>query len=233
MTKRAAAASPPGIAEWDHKTTRERLPEYVTALTLGGPPGADDPDVAAHLELCAACRGELEELLALTRAAYAGEIEPAAAYPAPDLSFLPPPVPTPPPAGAGHGRACLIDEAGRLVVQFSQALLDLLRPPALAGAARGRLLYRYTQSPGSVADLDLTIEVFAEEADPVLGRISVCVEAPDRDPLDQAGALVTLHAGDLAHSGETDETGSIDFAAVPLAALATLRVTVRRGEPGA
>lgn len=229
MTEHATATGTHGNGEWPHETFRERLPEYATTLVLGGPGERSAPDIAAHVAGCATCRDELEELLALTHAAYAGEIAPATTYPVPDLSFLPRSTPMFVPEVSPPRREWWIDEARRLVVQFSQALLDLLRPPTLAGATRGRLLYHYTQAPGTVADLDLTIEVFLEGSDPALARVSVCVEASGRDPLDQAGAVVTLHAVGLSRSGVTDETGGVDFATVPLAALPDLRVTVQLG----
>ena len=212
-------------------TFRERLPEFATTLVLGGLGERSDPDIAAHLAGCAACRAELDALLALTDAAYAGEVMPATTYPEPDLSFLRQPAPMPAPDPVRPGREWWIDEAGQIVVQFSRMLLDLLRPPALVGAARGRLLYRYAQAAGTFAELDLAIEIFAEESDPAHVRVSVCAEAPGRDPLDQAGARVILRASGLSRAGVTDETGNVDFAGVPLGALADLRVVVRLDSP--
>jgi hypothetical protein len=109
------------------------------------------------------------------------------------------------------------------VIVCSQALLDLLRPQS--SALRGRLFYRYERSLDTLADLAITVEVFAEDRD--RDRVRVGVEVPGPDPLDQGGNVVQLRAGTATLSGATDETGQIDFAPVPLTALPCLRVTVQ------
>ena len=207
-----------------HEAIQERLPEYAAIAALGREPAADLPDVAAHLARCAPCRARLAELLAMTATAYAGEVAPARRYPAPDLGFLPP-------AERARERPWWVDEAQRVVIDFSQALLDSLRPSLLVGATRGQLLYRYEQAPGSLPDLELAIEVFEDDGDQQSGWVRVSVEVPSRDPLDQPPTMVSLQARDLIRVGTTDETGLVDFAAVPLAVLPTLRVTVDRRPP--
>lgn len=225
MKKRDTTAGIPEETERAHRPIRERLPDYATAIALGDSARAAYPEIAAHLAGCAACRAALDELLELTVPAYTGAVETAPAYPRADLSFLRPPA-VAPAAARERTRPWLIDEAGRLVVIFSQALLDALRQPTLAGATRGRLLYHYVQEQGAPADVEVTIEIFAEDAAREAGRVRVCVELPGRDPLDQAGSLVVLRAGDFARHGETDETSQIDFAPVPLALLPDLRVEI-------
>ncbi len=208
-----------------HEAIREWLPEYATIAALGREPATEFPDVAAHLAQCADCREQLAELLELTAAAYAGEVASAPRYPKPDLGFLHP-------FERVRERSWWIDEAQRVVIDFSHALLDSLRPSSLAGATRGRLLYHYEQAPGSLADLELAIDIFADDGDQQSGWVRVSVEVPSRDPLDQPPAAVGLHARDLIRTGTTDETGTVDFAAVPLAVLPTLRVTVDRRASG-
>ena len=230
MTNRAINDDRRGSAEHAHQAIRDMLPDYATAAALGNPPETTYPDVAVHLRHCDACRSMLDELLELTVAAYAGEVAAAPTYPQIDLSFLRPATP-PPRARAGPWR---IDEAGRLVVEFSEALLAALKQPSFVGATRGQLLYRYAQEPGSVEDLDLTIEVFADAAARGMARVCVGVDLPSRDPLDQAGSEVVLRAGDASWREATDESGCADFAGVPLAAIPMLRVEVapRRPEGG-
>jgi hypothetical protein len=211
----------PVVGGRSHEAIHERLPEYVTIAALGREPATELPDVAAHLAHCADCRERLAELLAMTAAAYAGEVAPAPHYPELDLGFLHP-------VERVREQAWWIDEARRVVIDFSQALLDLPRPSALAGTTRGQLLYRYEQAPGSLMDLELVIEVFADDGDQQSGWVRVSVEVPSCDPLDQPPTAVGLHAKDLGRTGTTDETGIVDFAAVPLAVLPTLRVTVDR-----
>ena len=207
-----------------HEAIRERLPEYATIAALGREPATAFPDVAAHLALCADCREHLDELLALTVSAYAGEVVPAPRSTEPDLGFLHP-------VECVHEQSWWIDEAQRVVIDFSQALLDSLRPSLLVGATRGQLLYRYEQAPGSLPDLELAIEVFEDDGDQQSGWVRVSVEVPSCDPLDQPPTAVGLHARDLIRTGTTDETGTVDFTAIPLVVLPTLRVTVDRRAP--
>jgi hypothetical protein len=195
---------------------RQRLPEYATAAALGQAADSIYPTIAAHLAGCAACRAELAELLDLTIGAYNGQVAPAPSYPQPDLSFLPP---------APTTRPWTVDRRGRLIILFSEPLLRA-PAPSYTGAARGRLLYRYIQDPGSVEDLEVTIEVFAEERARGQGRVQIMVDVPSRGALDQTGSRVTLRAGDDAWEGETDESGYVDFAPIPLDVVPTLRVEI-------
>ncbi len=203
-----------------HEQVRERLPEYAALLALGG--AVSQPrDLAAHVRGCASCREELEDLLALTDAAYVGRIPAAPAYPRPDLACLglraaAPPAPEQP---------GVFDRLGRLVVSFSESLLASLRAPSLAGAMRGSLLCRYTQG-GGPRNIDVTIEVFTEDSARERGCIQVMVDVPDSDPFDQSGSRVTLQADGRLWDAATDETGCASFAGVPLRALPRLRVEV-------
>ena len=202
---------------------RKLLAEYATVAALGRAPEMIYPRVAAHLATCAACRADMEELLALTEASFAGQVAAAPGYPPVDLSFLSMPAPTAP------QRPWFTDALGRLTVLFSEPLLKLLRPPALAGATRTaqeQLLYRYVQEPGSLQDLDVTIEAYIVDPARGLGRVRVGVDVPSRGPLDQAGSQVVLRAGDAIWQDETDELGSVDFAPFPLESLPRLRVEI-------
>lgn len=203
---------------------REELPAYAAALASGADAAALAPRMATHLAVCPDCAAELDDLLELVRPAYAGALTPAASYPAADLTFLEEPMqralPTAP--------AWRFD-AGRLAIRFSPTLLASMRQPTLAGAARaarGQLIYRYTQEPGSVDDLDVSIEVYTEDAAQQQGRVRVGVDVASRSPLDQHGSLVTLYLGDSNWEAETDETGCVDFVPVPLGDLPSLRVEI-------
>jgi len=202
---------------------REELPAYAAAIALGSGAELSHPDVAAHLAACPDCAADLQELLELVRPAYAGALDPAPGRPAADLTFLEAPMQasqtTPP--------VWLLD-AGRLVIRFSQVLLSGMRQPSLAGAVRagGQLIYRYTQEPGSLHDLDVSVEVYAEDVEQKHGRVRVGVDVASRGPLDQSGSLVTLYLGNANWKAETDETGCVDFAPVPLEELPSLRVEI-------
>jgi hypothetical protein len=214
------------FADRPHATAREQFPAYVAAVARGAAPQLD-AQLQAHVAACATCRAELEELLAAVKSAYAGQIAAAPHYPAADLSFLAPAgdrfVLTTPPALASPWQ---LDERGRLEVEFSHALMATLAPRAVVGAARGQFLFRYVQEPGSVDDLAVTIEVFAEDAARKLGRVRVGVDVPSRDALDQSGSRVVVRAGEAAWQGETDESGTVDLAPIPLDVVNQMRVVI-------
>jgi hypothetical protein len=202
------------------------LPHYATITALGGAPERAYPQIAAHLASCAACRAELDELLKLTLATYTDQVALAPAYPQADLAFLERHAPRP---ELGH-RIWFFDRAGRVVVAFSEALLASLRQPSLAGMLRSGPLYRYIHEPGSLPDLNLTIEIYADEMSPDRGRVQVVLDVPSRNTFDQAGGHVTLRAGEQSWQDQTDETGYAEFPSIPLAALPQLSVTIERHE---
>jgi hypothetical protein len=203
---------------------REELPAYATALAIGTDAAAQAPSTAAHLAVCPDCAAALHNLLELVRPAYAGALVPAAHYPAIDLTFLEVPMQV-----SQLSAPVWRFDAGRLAIRFSDALLAGMRQQPLAGAARtarGQLIFRYTQEPGSVHDLDVSIEVYTEDAAQQQGRVRVGVDVAGRSPLDQHGSLVTLYVGEANWEAETDETGCVDFAPVPLEELPSLRVEI-------
>jgi hypothetical protein len=203
---------------------RAELPAYATALAIGADAAVGNPDMVAHLATCSNCAAELLELLALVQPAYAGTLIPAPDSPAVDLRFLQTPL-QPPQSPTPAWRF----NAGRLEIRFSNALLANMRQQPLAGAARaarGQLLCRYTQEPGSVHDLDVSIEVYTEDDVQQQARVRVGVDVASRNPLEQHGSLVTLYLGQANWEAETDETGCVDFAPVPLGDLPSLRVEI-------
>jgi anti-sigma factor RsiW len=198
----------------------ELLPEYATMLALGETPQEQFAALEAHLAECVECQVDLDDLLELTIAAYTQHLEPAIEYPRPDLSFLQPmalPVALTQPWYL---------ERDTLVITLSAPIVQAAQQQSLAGVLRGRLLYRYIQEPRSVADLEVSIDVYAEESRPGQGRVRVSVEVPSRDPLEQAGSLVVLRADTVRLDGRTDELGHVDFSPVPLDALPRMRVEI-------
>lgn len=204
---------------------RDQLPDLAAVLARGGVPGEALTEMIAHVRGCAECQVELDDLLEMLELIYAGGLDRTDAHPGPDLSFL-----RPAPAREYTPTMPWQVNADRLTISFSDMLLQTIRQPALAGSARGQLLYRYTQEPGSVADLHVAIEIFAEDTARGAGRVRVSVDVPSRGPLDQSGSRVLLHAGDLNLAGDTDESGTVDFVPVPLAALPELRVEIAPSE---
>lgn len=102
---------------------RDIFPAYATSTALGAAPQAD---LVAYLANCPTCRAELDELVELARVAYIGQIEPSHDYPQPNLSFLGQPQPRP------VDQPSLLDDLGRLIIVFTEALLTTLHKPSLA-----------------------------------------------------------------------------------------------------
>ena len=209
------------LIDSDHEDEHDTLAAYATVAALGKNPDAVYPMVAAHLKQCTLCSSDLQELMSLTRAAYTGEVQVVRVYLQPKLDFL-----QPQHVLKDAARPWLIDSLGRLVVRFSQPLLESLRQKNLAGAMRGQQLYHYVQESGSLQDVNVTIDVFAENAIRGPGHVRVVVEVFSLGPFDQGGSRVVVRAGDDVWQGETDETGSVDFAPVPLDIIPVMRVEV-------
>lgn len=205
-----------------HEEMRARLVDYATAEALGKNAEEEYPDVADYLDATPELRDELEELRSLVAAVYAGEIEAAPAYPEPDLSFLE----TDQVATEAADSRWHWTEHGQMMIEFTEALLDLLRPPALAGAMRGQLLYTYEVEEMAERGIDVRVEVFSEGAEQETVTVSVTVDVRDAEPLAQGGSEVSLHAEDQTWSGETDDAGYVEFAHVPLSAVPDLRIEV-------
>lgn len=195
----------------------DRLPEYAALLALGQPLDAAYAPLEEHLVLCVECQSDLNDLMELLSAAYADRQPLGPVGARPSLAFLRPPAPA--------GRPWHV-ERSTLVLGAAAPIWQAQPALSLAGAPRGQLLYRYVQDPGSVADLEVSIEVYADSGQPGHARVQVSVEVPSRDPLEQAGCLVVLHAASDRWDGQTDELGSIDFAPVPLHALPQIRIEI-------
>ena len=202
---------------------RDRLSEYATLAALGLRPEATFPEVAAHLAGCHSCCERLEELQELTDASYADAVDVAPCYPRPDLSFLGQDGVT---TAAGN-RAGRIDQLGRILITFSQRMHDTLRPAPLLAASRGELLYRYVEQASPGHDVNVTIEVEIENRARSEARVWAGVDVLSADSFDQAGTSVVLRFGGTSMECATDETGSVDFAPVPLDAVAGLEVEIR------
>jgi hypothetical protein len=221
MSERDDGSQHSGHTNRSHAEVHAALPGYAAAMALGQAPEIQYPDVADHLRTCPVCSGELRELLELIMPAYRGQVASAAGYPEFDLSFLH----TKQPHLDEPRQSWFIDSLRRLVVEFSEPLLVAMQQTAYAQAVRGPAIYHYAPTPAP-SNLELTIDVFADERVADQGNVQVLLDLPSRDPLDQSGLAVNLHVGDLRWEGTTSTTGSVTFAAVPLKDLARLRIEI-------
>jgi hypothetical protein len=206
-----------------HSDVGDLLHAYAHETLVGGSPETRYPEVAAHLARCARCRADLEEVLAVTRAAFDPAGAPANAYPPPDLSRLARPWQTQTTAE----RPWFIDRFQHLWLEFSQPLLQAWQPSPLLGSARGTRLFAYQQETTS-NDPGLRVEAYAED-DPATALLSVTVDIPDRDALDQSGIPVTVYLGATARHADTDMSGTARFSRIPRDALASLRLEITLG----
>jgi hypothetical protein len=216
------------LAEHDDRACAaclDGLEAYVDAQLAGAAYAALYPQVAMHLDGCVDC-AESYALLYEARLAE-GQLPAPERVPAPDLSFLRASGPAQPPLDrAGQLAAALtaaIERAGaRLRLTLSQALLDLLPPPATAPALRG--------APGALLDLDAPVD------DPAVARVHLAAlpraGAPGRCDLrvrlalhgrdwpDLAGVPVSLAVGGQAWRALTDQWGEVLFEDLPATGLA-------------
>jgi len=204
-----------------HEEAREVFPEYATAMALGQAAEETYPHVAAHLRECPTCRAELDELLALVLLTYQGHIAPAEKYPPFDLSFLQPVVAPP----VTHSN-WFIDDLRRLVVIFTDAMLQSMHTAAALQPTRGLLLYHYTPTPPPPGDLGVVIDIFADDQLSELGSVQVVLDNPALDPFDQSGMNVLLQVDDEVWSSSTNAAGSATIAGVPLKLLSQLRIQI-------
>jgi len=203
-----------------HSEVGDLLHAYAHETLMGASPETHYPALAAHLATCARCRADLDELLEVTHSAFDPAGERAIACATPDLSRLPRSWQKQTVAE----RPWFIDHFERLWLEFSQPLLQVWQPSPLLGSIRGTLLFAYRQETTS-NDPDLKVEVYAED-DPVTTMLSVTIDLPKRNALDQSGIPVTVYVGDTVRQAETDKSGTAHFPHIPRDALVGLRLAI-------
>jgi len=239
----------------DHDYVRSLLPEFVMSCWEASAQAAAWNALEAHLDSCAACREELAELLELLDETYAGTLPPDLAA-VPERSSLP--------AWSGlhqpvHGIATVQVAATafrRTLIEFSEALRDAMRQPALGGSYRSQALspaepepehkpdagldsadipaeFRYELSQTCSEDLAVAIDFALKDAAQRLYEVKLTVSAPDRDPYSQAGHRVTLHYEAQTAEAITDASGCVAFPGIPYAMLPQLQITITPRPPDA
>jgi hypothetical protein len=186
------------------------------------------PEIAQHLDSCVAC-AESYGLLYEARLMGDTALAPALA-PAPNLYFLTP-------GADGRLRAALaqaVERMGtRLRLSLSQALLDLLPPPAapalaLRGESTRALVDLAIDEPdAAITQLHLTIYISGETSDRCDVRVQLALQ--EREWPDLAGVPVSLIAGHEGRRAPTDAWGEVVFAGLPAAALPSLQIEVDVG----
>lgn len=207
-------------AEALHQRTRALLPDFATWQACGHDPRTRYPEMGPHLAECERCRQELEELVALL-VAFSQPVTSLLPSIRPDLAFLGYSTPSPPVP------ASWVDEVGRWFVLFSQSFLTLFTPPPQYGRARGTFKMQRLEDARSGSTLTLEVR---EAPDSALASLLVKVDWPDQDPFELGGSRVTVRAADQQWEGVTDDTGSVEFGALPRSLLSVLRLEVSPAE---
>ncbi len=205
----------------DHGSILALLPEYITILVLGQAPPGEWLPLERHLGQCAACRGEADALYSLMKAYYTGTISDAIPPKPPDLSFLKQPM------NRQRTPQRLFQaqlKQPRFSFQFSSAVLFQMTARADPQPDGFHLRYAYEIPPKDATDLAVTIEIFSHEMTSQHGFVRICVEQPERNPFDQAGTYVELHAGELYLSAVSDQNGVVTFVDVLLEQIAEWRI---------
>lgn len=162
----------------------ETVAAYIDIELSGGAAAAAYPAFKAHLESCAACSQEYAELKTLLQLEQDGALEALPFAPVFDFSFLGREAQAQPTQESTE-RAWHLDAMGRLVIRFTEALLQTLRPPsqplgyAPQRSASTDTLYSFALEQ-TVEDLNVVIAVReAQRASPFC-TIVVEVEIPSR-----------------------------------------------------
>ena len=122
----------------------------------------------------------------------------------------------------------LIDQLGRLWLEFSETLLRSWQPSAVLGTPRGDLLYAYRYESETL-EPSLIVEIFAEEH-PEMALLCVTIDVPNRDVREQMGIPITVHGAGVLQHAETDRSGTARFPHIARAALAHLRLEITVGQ---
>lgn len=213
----------------DGQCPRGQLPHYAMARLQGRPDPREWADLQRHLEGCADCRAELDELIALLVAT--GEVlaAPDSEPPPFDLSLLPPWLAPARPAGEPLLLRRALDLGRTAVLEFGAALAAAVPQPSVAGAFRANGSGgEYHQQIGidESGELDVGIDLLLTDPLHELYRLRVTViEASD--PFAQGGHAITLQYEAHSREATTDERGSVVFADVPFRALGQIQLTLR------
>lgn len=186
------------------------------------------PAAYEHLQACAACREECEDLRAVLTGEQRGELTEPPIKPVFDLSYLRP-------AAGSDERLWARDPRGSLWLDLAMAFFGGRRQQlALATRSAGKsppagpqeVLYQWSIGTEETGDLDVDVIALRDENEPALCTLVVRAEAAERWP-DLAGTEVIARWREETARAVTDQDGRVTFRRVPVDALmeAVLQIT--------
>lgn len=199
----------------------ELVAAYIESELSGGDPATAFPQLRAHLESCATCQAEYTELKALLQFEEIDTLQALPFVPIFDFSFLARLHKAQPPTDQPE-RPWQVDVMGRLMIRFSQALLQTLQPKpqmeyGLKRAEGAEILYSFPLQP-TVDDLNVGITVRTAPHPAGQCTIAVEVEIPSRGgwPNLAATTVVLRHGDTLLQRQQTDAFGKTLFRSIPI-----------------
>jgi len=208
-----------------------QLEDYVQTQLRGAAYQPQFAWTARHLDSCVACAAAYALLYEVGLAEANGRLPHPAHSPEPDLSFLEFQT-----GWLAALRAALTATPGRLAMQLNEALARLLAPapaPALTrSVGEGRYtpkLLEITPDQAQEAALPFTLTAYADQQQPDRCLVEVTVQPPDQSWPDLGGYQVSLIAGEMVVTTETDDWGTAVFPGILLANLNTLTIELTLG----
>jgi len=230
----------------EHAPFRSLLPTFAMVCLEGGARGQEWISLETHLDGCAACRQELEDLLQLLDATFTGtletDLETAGEQLVPDLSYLPPWSSPERPQELVAIVHTVTAAIRQVFIQFTAMLTSVMLQPETAGMFRSAgpgeennpseegqpLPEEYTyQIRGSAPDeVAVAVDFALSDIDRQLYRVKITVIDKDQDPFSQDGHRVTVHYEAQTVEASTDTSGCASFHDIPYAALPQLQITI-------
>jgi hypothetical protein len=219
-----------------------RLPDYIYAqlqLEPDMPPESDHQDIRNHLALCPYCAVAYAEVTDWLLASQGDLVPVAAFYPAFEVPAATQPsaaASAPPPWSVEVVRRAFADKKqwvedtlGGLYLLFGQGVQAQGAPGwALKSSEQSKMLAQTIVGDEQVEGWEIEATAFEDAQEAGLCRIEVALYRLDAPGVDLAGMAVTLRVGEAMQTRMTDESGVVEFEAIPLAELAhcAIRVTL-------
>lgn len=200
---------------------RMQLPDYVNAQIMGDELGENFAKLAFHLKVCPRCVQEYRELTVLTGQAYTELLPEADHQPQFDFTFL----------ETEKQQTFWWDDLGRLIITFSEELVNALQAATTGQASAGALsrsrrseeVHLQLSEEETGKDIAVTIRVKKMADEPTQCTALVDVDVPSRGGWPNLGGIeVLLKQNDREDKQITDPHGKAFFKGISIEHLADL-----------